>query len=253
MDNQAPQPLKPLLISLLAEGKAAQQAFIEQLSDTERAESGTPDLWSAKDHVAHNSAWIADTARIVAAAAQGETPEPIPSITVFNPQVFADQQHMPWGAVMSDLTKADTALREATAACSEAVLLDPALFPWLDGQPIWTRVFVDGYEHLFEHFGQFYLERGDVARATSWRLAAIEPARPLVGDTEAFGYLLYNLGCFYAETGQPGPAVAAIRASFASVPDMRKEVAEEPALVPIHNEPAFQELLAEISAERAAG
>src|SRR5438874_3683655 len=138
MDGKAPRQLKPQLLALVAQGQAEQQDFIAQLSATERAGLGAPDAWAAKDHIAHNAAWKANAARVIAAAVRGETPAPSPSITVFNPRVFAEQQHQSWDAILTDLAQADVALRTALEACSEADLGDPARFPWRKGWPLWT-------------------------------------------------------------------------------------------------------------------
>src|SRR5438270_13611151 len=113
MDGKAPGPLKPRLLALVAQGQAEQQVFIEKLSDAERAALGAPDAWAAKDHVAHNAAWKADAAREIASAARGESPagRANPSITEFNPRVFAEQQHQPWDAILAGAERADAALR----------------------------------------------------------------------------------------------------------------------------------------------
>lgn len=245
MDGKAPGPLKPRLLALVAQGQVEQQAFIAQLSDTERAAIGAPDAWAAKDHIAHNVAWIADAAREIAASARGETPTPTPSITVFNPRVFAEQQHQSWDAILADAEQADAALRAALEACSEADLSDSARFPWREGLPLWTTALVSGYEHPAEHYAQFYLETGNVERAKSVREEAIETACRFIGETEEFGYMVYNLGCFYANIGQPNLALAAIRASFASAPSLREGIREDPELVSLRDDPAFQALVAE--------
>src|SRR5437763_5315968 len=122
MDSNAPGPLKPRLLALIAQGQAEQQAFIAQLSAAERAAIGEPDAWAAKDHIAHNAAWKADAAREIATTARGETPAPTPSITVFNPQVFAEQQHQSWDAILADAEQADASLSAAIEGCSEADL-----------------------------------------------------------------------------------------------------------------------------------
>ncbi len=134
MDNLAPGPLKPRLPALVAQGQAEQQAFIAQLSDAQRAALGTPAAWAAKDHIAHNTAWKADAARVIAAGVRGETPAPSPDETEFNPRVFAAAQHRSWEAIL-----AGAALRAALEACSEAGLSEPTRFPWRQGRPLWRR------------------------------------------------------------------------------------------------------------------
>lgn len=159
--------------------------------------------------------------------------------------MFTEQQHQPWDAILVDAEEADAGLRAAIEACSESDLSDPERFPWRDGLPLWTAALVSGYEHPVEHYAQFYLETGDVARAGVVRQELVETARRFIGDTEAFSFIVYNLGCFYAQTGQSGLALAAIRESFANAPSLREESREDPELVLLHDDPVFQALVAE--------
>jgi tetratricopeptide (TPR) repeat protein len=247
----APRPLKPRLLALVAQGRVEQQEFIEKLSAAQRAAIGEADAWSAKDHIAHNTAWKFDSAREIVVTARGEA-YAVPSTTVFNPRVFIEQLRQSWDAILADMEQADAALHSAIEACSEADLSDPARFSWREGLPLWTTALVSGYEHPTEHYAQFYLETGDAARAQMVREEAIETARRFIGDTEAFGYMVYNLGCFYANIGRPALAVAAIRESFANAPELREGIREDPELVPLHNDHAFLALVADDAAEGAS-
>src|SRR5687768_5238219 len=183
MDSMAPGPLKPRLLALVAQGLVEQQAFIAQLRDAERAAIGAPEAWAAKDHIAHNSAWKFDAAREIASTARGEAYH-TPSTTVFNPRVFAEQQRRSWDAILADAEQADASLRAALEERSEADLTDPERFPWREGLPLWTTALVSGYEHPAEHYGQFYLKSGDVARASAVRQEAVDTARRFIGETE---------------------------------------------------------------------
>jgi hypothetical protein len=226
----------------MAQGQAEQQAFIAQLSDAQRTAIGKPDAWSAKDHVAHNTAWIADAAREIAATVRGEA-YAAESTTVFNPRVFGEQQHRAWDAILADTEQADAALRGAIEACSEADLSEPDRFPWRGGFPLWATALVSGYEHPAEHYAQFYVESGDVGRASAARKQVVDTARRLVGERKEFGYIVYNLASFYAQTGQIGPALAALREAFASMPSLREESREDDQLSSLHDDPTFLALV----------
>ena len=245
MDSNAPGPLKPRLLALVAAGQAQQQAFIAQLGAAERTALGTPDTWAAKDHIAHSTAWLAEAARVIAAAARGATPAPSPDETEFNPQVFAAQQHQSWEAILAGATLADAALRAALEACSEADLSDPARFPWREGSPLWTEAFVSGYDHPAEHYQQFYRDTGDVARAGAVYQEAVETARRLIGETTPYGFMVYKLGCFYAGIGQRDRALPLLREALARVPRLREWSQEDPELGALHADPAFQALIAD--------
>jgi hypothetical protein len=154
---------------------------------------------------------------------------------------------------MAGVEQADAALRVVLEECSEDDLTDPARFPWREGLPLWTTAFVSGYEHPAEHYAQFYLESGDVASAGTVRKEAVETARLFIGDREQFGYMIYNLGCFYANTGQPDLAIAALRESLAGVPELRGSIREDPELAALRDEPAFRALVAEVAEVADAG
>ena len=246
MDSMVHGPVKSRILALVKEGVAEQQIFIAQLSADERAAIGAPDAWAAKDHVAHNVAWVADAAREIAATVRGETYLP-ESTTQFNPRVFAEQQHQSWDVILAEMEQADAALRAAIEACTEADLIDPARFPSREGLPLWTTALVSGYEHPAEHYAQFYLESGDVARAQVVREGVIETARRIIVDREEFGYMVYNLACFYANIGRPALAIATLRESFASAPELREGIREDPELESLRTDPAFQALVAELA------
>jgi len=239
--SAAQGPLKPRLLALLAQGRAEQKAFIEKLSAAERAVIGAPEAWAAKDHVAHNAAWKADAAREISATLRGDAYIP-ESTTTFNPRVFAEQQHQSWEAILVDTQRADEALHTAVEGSSEAGLTDAEPFPWREGVPLWCTALVSGYEHPAEHYAQFYLASGDVSNARSVREKVVETARRYLGETEQFGYIVYNLGCFYAGIGQSDLAVAALREAFAHVPQLRDGIKEDPELASLRDEPAFQAL-----------
>ena len=244
--GQLKPPMKPGVLALVAQGLAEQQAFIAQLTDAQREAIGEPDAWAAKDHIAHNAAWKADAAREIAATVRGEAYS-VESTTVFNPRVFGEQQHKSWDAVLAGMEQADAELRSALEACSEADLTDRERFPWREGLPLWTTALVSGYEHPAEHYAQFYMASGDVERAMAAREQVIGTARRFIGETEEFGFIVYNLGCFYASIGRSDQAVAAFGEAFASAPSLREQSREDPELAPLHDDPAFQALVAEVA------
>ncbi|MBO0784378.1 MAG: hypothetical protein J2P37_36710, partial [Ktedonobacteraceae bacterium] len=54
------QPFKTLVLDLLRQGHLDEEAFLQGLDETERTAIGTPELWSAKDHIAHRTFWHQD-------------------------------------------------------------------------------------------------------------------------------------------------------------------------------------------------
>jgi hypothetical protein len=47
------QPVKTIILDLLQQSHRASAAFVQALDETERTAIGTPESWSAKDHLPH--------------------------------------------------------------------------------------------------------------------------------------------------------------------------------------------------------
>ena len=64
------QPLKTIVLDLLEQGHQDLEAFLRNLSETERTTIGTLQLWAAKDHLAHRTFWHQDVVRRLTALQQ---------------------------------------------------------------------------------------------------------------------------------------------------------------------------------------
>src|SRR5216683_826852 len=51
------QPFKTIVLDLLQQGHLDEEAFLQELGETERTAIGKPEFWSAKDHMAHRMFW----------------------------------------------------------------------------------------------------------------------------------------------------------------------------------------------------
>lgn len=252
MDSNATEPLKPRVLALIAEGQAAQQEFIASLDEADRSEIGEADAWKAKDQLAHNTAWLEDAARIISAATRGETPDPSPDDNELNPAVFSEKQHESWDKVLSDFQNANRAFITAIEECSEEDLASRTRFAWRNGRPLWYEAYITGYEHPSEHWAQYYLDKGDVKRAQAVRQQIVDGARNLVEETDPFGFMVYNLGTFYAKTGEPEKAFSYVSEALERVPRLREWSKEDPDLASLRDNPEFQALVADPAEANAA-
>jgi hypothetical protein len=244
-DSSTDTSVKSRLLDLVARGRAAQQNLIAGLSDAERAQIGTVERWAAKDHIAHMVAWQAVAGGLLMAAARGETPPPAPDEVEFNAQTFQVNRERPWAAVLADADTAYAALVAGINACTDADLSEPNHFPWRNGRALLTTVYGNGYEHPLDHITQFYRDRGDLARATAAKQAVAGTLGELFGkESELYSFGTYNLGCFYALTGQPTAALEAVREALTINPNLREWAGQDSDLVSLHDHPAFQALLA---------
>lgn len=242
MQRSDSNPVKPHLLDLLARCHTTEQACIERLSGAERAAIGTDDHWAAKDHLVHLTFWRRHAAEHLTAAARGETPDMIEDFQPVNEQTFARERLTPWDEVLADAQRAHAELAAAVRGASEAGLTDPNHHPWSPDQPepLWWVVTGSGFEHPHEHYGDLRLEHGDLAGASDLRRAAVAALEEQFPNSERSATGLYNLGCFYAKTGQSALAIAAVRESLARVPRLVEWSQQDSDLDPLRGVPAFQ-------------
>src|SRR5579883_2089465 len=89
--------VKPKLLTALTRAQADLQAFVDGLSDEERAAVGEITHWSAKDNIAHMAFWIGEMNADFAAIRRSE--EPSGSEDIFQPineRVFTEWQMRSW-------------------------------------------------------------------------------------------------------------------------------------------------------------
>lgn len=203
-------PLKPLLLNLLNAAQTAQETLVEELSTTERDTIGTPQFWSARDQVAHMTFWWRDLRLTLAALASSQTPPNEEETQTRNERVFEAQREQPWTAILSDARQAHMELLAEVSHFTEDEMVRTGWFP-PEGegdsssmnptnQPLWAIILGNGFWHPLEHLTQFYLEHGDMARATqiqqAWANLVTQEALPPALQ----GIGLYTLALFYAKT-----------------------------------------------------
>ena len=233
-------PVKPRLLDLLGRCRAIEQAFIAQLSEAERAASGTPEHWAVKDHLVHVTFWRQETVDRLTKTARGETPNVIEDFQPFNEQTFERERLTPWAQVMAETEQAHEDLSAAVQGSADADLTDPDRVPWRKGEPLWWMVLGNGFEHPHEHYAALRVERGDLAGATAMQRDMVATIEALFPDTERPALALYNLGCFFAKTGRPAEAIEALRESLRRAPQLVEWSKQDGDLDSLRDAPAFQ-------------
>ena len=223
---------KPLLLDLLRQAQLSQNAFFQQVPAAELAANGTPDCWSAKDHVAHMTFWRQHlTLRLQALLRKEPQPE-VQSFEQLNPLIFAEQRYRPWSAILSESDQAYADLIALTTQMTEEDLTAWGRFDRSDDDmPLYTSFMGNCYEHTQNHLVQYLLDRHESARALevyeAWARRVIET------DVPEFlkGYVLYNLACFYATHGQLEKADPILQQAFTLYPGYRKFALTDPDLI----------------------
>ena len=231
------QPFKPILFDLLHQAHLAQDAFVQELNPIEYAAIGTPEFWSAKDHVAHMTFWIQRLVLKLTAILHHETPPDDEDFEQLNPVVFEEQRERPWSDVLSESEQVYDALITHVEQLTEEDLTAFNRFDWIpDGWPLYTAFMGNCYEHAEQHLAQYYLDRHDPQRATSiyesWASRVVQ-----VGVPEFLkGYVLYNLACFYATHTQLEKASVTLRQALTLAPDFKELSLTDLDLIALHHQ-----------------
>ncbi|HUS15389.1 MAG TPA: DinB family protein [Chloroflexia bacterium] len=233
----------PKLLALLARGREDTLAFVAGLSPAQRSAEGTLARWSAKETIGHLSAWQVHTAQRLAAAVDGTEPPHVADEATFNDARFALDRQRDWPAVLADAERAYADLTAAVERCSEPDLTDPQRFPWTHGRALIGSVFGNGYAHVGEHLADYYLATGDTAPAISVQSGMAVVTEQIFGPSEYTAAARYNLGCFYARTGNSDAAIAALRAALTMDPRLVPWSRQDRDLNTLYNDPAFQALI----------
>jgi tetratricopeptide (TPR) repeat protein len=208
------ESIKPQLIDLLKSARADEVAFVGSLTDAERNVNGALDHWSAKDLVAHMAFWRAIMVKRLLAAQRGETPPDFDNYLALNDQTFEASRYRTWAEVLTDSERAFDDLVAKVKEMSDDELTDPTRYEWREGEPLWTSVRGNGYDHPEAHIAQFYFDRGERARALEMLRTVTETTIRLDPSPQTRGTAIYNLGCFLALNGESAQAIDLVRESF---------------------------------------
>jgi len=235
--------LKASIIALLNRAWDEEQAFIDSLTDAERAASGTRERWAAKDIVCHIASWNEHMAQTMEGARRGEAPAGLSDdIDAINAEIFEKHCHRDWPDVLRYAETSQKALAAQVQAFDEAILRDKERFAWLHGQPLWRRVVGNGYTHRMMHLVSFWAEHGDAGRALeTWQQAA-GLLDPLDDSPSWHGTNRYNIACGYALAGMKAQAIDTLREALRLNPSLVQWSKDDSDFNSLRQEPAFQAL-----------
>src|SRR5437016_5907347 len=110
------QPVKTIILDLLQQSHRTSAAFVQALDETERTAIGTPQLWSAKDHLAHMTFCLHQNLI-------QEVPPREASVDQMNARVFAQHQLRPWSEAHANFEHVYAELIQLAERLSEADLM----------------------------------------------------------------------------------------------------------------------------------
>jgi hypothetical protein len=244
MDNI---PLKARLIDLLQHVRADEQALIAELSDADRAAAGTLEHWSAKDLVAHITAWRRRLAERLEAALRGETPQFIDTADLdeVNAATFEENSGRSWADVLAESERVFDRVVALLSQFTEGDLTDPNRYPWRKGDPLWWNVLGNSFFHPETHMIEHYRERNDIAGLERLSEGIAAAVQSKLGDSPRMrGLGLYNVACVYATTGKPEKALPLLREALPLHPRLFEWSKQDPDLDSLRDHPEYQALYA---------
>lgn len=237
--------VKASLLDLLRLARAAEETLVAGLTDTERAEVGTLERWSAKDVIAHIAEWKRRRAQGYVAAARGEEVNFNDEFDAENARIFAEHAGQSWSEVLGGADRALDELLASVGALSEEDLTDPDRFSWRRGQPLATQVLGNGVWHPYGHMMEFYRTHDQTERATRMLEELVAVVERMNAPATIRGGAVYNLACAYTLSGKRTEALALLPEAFDLEPSLKAWAREDTDLDSLRGDPDFATLLAE--------
>jgi Protein of unknown function (DUF1706) len=224
-----PAKLRAGLIDGLRASRAAEREIFDALDPAMRDKSAADGGWSAKDILAHLSAWRQRMSDVLAVQREGRQAPPATDISVdeTNATFHAERAGWAWERVVADAeSTAETFVAEVSAA-SDETLADPKTVGSIMG---------DGPEHDLGHLPGVAATVGmesQVLALADTTLAILDrggwPSR-----SDAFSR--YNLACFHALGGNLDVARSLLRQALPQEEELRALAPMDDDLIALRDE-----------------
>ncbi len=154
---------KARLRGLMQQEHAALEALLTRLDTAQMTQPGVYGELAVKDVLAHIAAWqgmevswLHTSLRgvpVVRYASGYELADDDGDVVTdrLNAHIFAENRDKPVAAGLDDLRTTHTDLLALVQTLSDDDLQSPQRFDWWDGEPIWTSIAGNSYEHVREH------------------------------------------------------------------------------------------------------
>jgi tetratricopeptide (TPR) repeat protein len=233
--------LKDTLRHLMQSGREKEESdLIPHVDDSPPSQPGR---WTAKDNLAHLSAWRLTAASELEAVRTGNAaPTSVKEdIDESNAKVYEATRHQPAASVLDEARHSWATLAAAVEACTEEDLLKPRIRR--PEQAAWQVVPGNTYFHIAEHLGYWHDERGEPAQSEAAALWAHDLANKNFSDERQRGTADYNLGCFYAVRGRAEEAIRYLRSGIELNSSLREWAKTDTDLDSIRSTPELVRLL----------
>jgi hypothetical protein len=221
--------LRAGLIEALRNSRAAERDVLAGLDPAQRDAPAAAGGWSAKDTLAHLSAWRQRQADKLAARREGREEPPLPATDIddLNAILHAERADWTWDRVAADAESTADALVAEVAAASDETLADPRMVGSIMG---------DGPEHDLGHLPG--MAATDALRA---RVLDLASTTRLIIDgggwpSRTAAYARYNLACFHALAGRLDDARSLLRQALPEQEDLRTLAPTDDDLIALRDE-----------------
>lgn len=231
---------KPILLTLLARAYAEEKAFVAGLTEDQRARVGTLEQWSAKDVIAHNTAWKGRLAENLLAVSQGQAPQRTEDYDQENEMLYKEYHAKSWEEVEGLAEEAHQALMERVEELGEETLGSCELFPWQGDRPLWRMIIGNAYNHPLIHIAEHFRNQGESRRSGELIGEMARSSADLDSDPSWQGGVRYNLACHHSLLGRKEKAIEELREALRLNPDLEDWSKQDPDLEPIRGEPGYQ-------------
>jgi tetratricopeptide (TPR) repeat protein len=206
------------------------------------APSDTPEGWTAKDQLAHLTAWRQfAAAEMDAVRTGGPAPDASDDDDVENAKTYEQTHQQPAASIREAGRRSWDQLAAAVEACSDTDLAKLRLRR--PNQPLWQEIPNNTYFHLAEHLAYWHTDSGDGAAAEKAAKWGYDLATSTFPEDRARGVAAYNLGCFYAKHGRAAEAIPYLRTAIELRPDLRDWAKQDTDLDQIRETPELARLL----------
>jgi DinB superfamily len=205
------------------------------------APPGVDGRWTAKDQLAHLTAWR-QVAVVELDAVRAGGPGPVLSDDddVENAKIYEVTHAQPAATILEASRNSWDELAAAVEACTEEDLAKPRT---RRPEPLWQAVASNACVHLAEHLVYWHSEHGNDDAAEAAARWSHHVASATLPDDEGRGVSAYNLGCFYAVRGRAAEAMPHLREGIELRPDLREWAKQDRDLDPIRSTPELKALI----------
>jgi hypothetical protein len=232
------------LIALLDFSYDYQKRYLSTRTDDERSAGGTVDQWSPKDVLAHVAHWDVQAAKELVDPANYEPPD-------YGDDHFNDTNARFWemyaGAGWQDIEElveqAHKELVSGVSGLNDEQLSGAQLYEWTRGRPLWRRITSGSFYHPMAHLGELFAMRDEIEETNAMQEKAAAMQLDISDDDQWRGTVLYNLGCYYAVSGQKEMAMKYVAQSLPMYDYLKEWAPQDGDLATLHDDPAFKALL----------